>query len=105
MANRRLKSYKFDIGNSSKGALGMVIRVWAYTKREAVEKANRFLGDHEWIEVAGNSHKMGIEYCTVYFGPNLKVRHIAGGEEIEEVSPESAELIERSSSEYSQLIR
>lgn len=95
MAQRKLKSFKFDIGNSSKSALGMVMRVWAHTRREAVEKGNRFLGEHEWIEVARNRPQSGIEYCTVYFGPNLKIRQIAGGEEIEEVSPDLAPSIGR----------
>jgi len=95
MAKRKLKSYKFDIGNSSKGALGMVMRVWAYTKREAVEKANQCLGENESIEIAKNMPEIGIEYCTVYFGPNLKIRHIAGGDEIETVSPELAAVIEQ----------
>jgi hypothetical protein len=71
----------------------MVMRVWAYTRREAVEKANQFLGDHEWIEVAKNNPQSGVEYCTVYFGANLKVRHIAGGDEIEGVSVEVAPAI------------
>ena len=95
MTNRKLKSFKFDIGNSSQGALGMVMRVWAHTRQEAVEKANKFLGENEWIEVARSNHQTGIEYCTVYFGANLKVRNIAGGEEIEDVDPGVAASIEQ----------
>lgn len=49
MAKGKMKSFKFDIGNSNEGSLGMVIRVWARRKKEAVQKANRFLGQTDQI--------------------------------------------------------
>ncbi len=90
----RIKSYKFDVGNSGTGALGMVIRVWAHTKREAVEKANKFLAALRPVELTEASYQTGVEYCTVYVSPNLKLRQIAGGCEIEDVSDEIAALID-----------
>jgi hypothetical protein len=73
-----LKSYKFDVGNSTKGSLGMVIRVWAPNKKRAVEIANAALSETEHLE--GYSHRMrpieGVEYLTVYLAGNLTVRHI-----------------------------
>ncbi len=93
MARGQIKSYKFEVGNSGDGALGMAIRVWARTKAEAVEKANRFLAATRPIELTAVNHHTGIEYCTVYVSPNLSPRQIAGGCEIEEVSPELAAIL------------
>lgn len=92
-----LRSYKFDVGNSYKGAVGMVLRVWARNRQEAVERANRFLGAKGKMEVAKADFHTGIEYCTVYFGANLKIRNVASGEEIEEVSSELAAAISQAS--------
>jgi hypothetical protein len=93
MARGQIKSYKFEVGNSGDGALGMAIRVWARTKAEAVAKANHFLSTLRPIELAEANYQTGIEYCTVYVSPNLSPRQIAGGCEIEEVSPELAVIV------------
>lgn len=93
MAQKQVKSYKFEVGNSGDGALGMVIRVWARTKAEAVAKANQFLSTLGPVELAEASYQTGIEYCAVYLSPNLRPRQIAGGCEIEEVSEEVALLV------------
>ena len=86
----KLKSFHFNVGNSAKGSLGMCLRVKAYSKKEAVEKANGFLEstmNHE-IDTDGQD----IEYCEIYFSGNLKPRHIddyedVEGEDCEEMEP------------------
>jgi hypothetical protein len=81
MAERKLKSYKFDVGNSNKGPIGMVIRVWAYNKKEAVEIANKCLQANDTVKVYERGHVFTptageVEYCNVYLAPNLTIRLI-----------------------------
>jgi hypothetical protein len=80
---RTLKSFMFDVGNSDKGPVGMVIRVYARTRQEAIEKANAFLQDNsEGIDVPTYDLDSGddVEYCRIYLAPNLKLHHIPSGE-------------------------
>lgn len=81
---RKLKIFKFDVGNSSTGPLGMVMRVYAHTKPEAVEIANKFLAQRDVIDFDGVITE-GIEYCNIYFG-TLTINHIDASEteELEE---------------------
>jgi hypothetical protein len=63
---RKLKNFKFDVGNSSTGPIGMVLRVYAYTKAEAVVVANAFLASQDDVEL--KRIPRSVEYCNIYFG-------------------------------------
>ena len=79
---RTEKCFKFDVGNSNTGPLGMVIRVYGTTKKEAVEKANAFLNSVGELGYPEGQipRDSGVDYLTVYFGPNLTVRYIDDSE-------------------------
>jgi len=72
----KLRNFKIEVGNSTSGPLGMVMRVNARTPAEAIEKANSAFAEfNEYIGV--NPLADGIEYCNVYFG-TLNASHIKG---------------------------
>jgi hypothetical protein len=69
-----MKSYHFDVGNSTSGKIGMCLRVNGETTEQAVGFASEFLLDrgHEFqIEGPGavDEKTAGVEYCTVYLNP------------------------------------
>lgn len=78
MQESKLKRYRFEVGNSTEGALGMVIRVWAKNQDEAIAKANEALGETEFLPIVepGN-REAGIEYANVYLAPNLTGKDLA----------------------------
>lgn len=81
-----LKSYKFDLGNSSTGPIGAVIRVMAENKEQAVERVEEFMSsynDYTEVEAHGLPY---IEYCTVYFG-EVSTKDIVE-DETKDVAPE-----------------
>src|ERR1035438_5746978 len=69
-----MKSYHFDVGNTTQGKIGMCLRVNAEKAEQAVGFVNEFLADrgHEFqIEGPGavDEKTAGVEYCTVYLNP------------------------------------
>jgi hypothetical protein len=73
----RLKNYHFDVGNSTKGSIGMCLRVQAHSKKEAVKIANDHLdANQNGIDVPEGDGNTEIEYCEVYLKGNLTTRDI-----------------------------
>ena len=69
-----MKSYHFDVGNSTKGPIGMCLRVNSETPEHAVRLASEFLSELNFefqIEGPGavDEKTAGVEYCTVYLNP------------------------------------
>jgi hypothetical protein len=69
-------SYLIDLGTSNDGPIGMVLRVKARTKAEAVEVARRALrviaGDlGEVVLRVPTEIKDEVEYVNVYLNPNV----------------------------------
>jgi hypothetical protein len=67
----KLKSYHFDFGDSSNGPIGYCARVWAHSKREAVELLREALPLEVNVspldgEGSVYDNESGIEYITVY---------------------------------------
>jgi hypothetical protein len=77
MANQ-LKWYKLEAGNSDKGSVGVVIQLQAYSRQEAVDKANHQLAGLDTVECDGMDK--GVDYCNVYLAGNLKIHNIISGE-------------------------
>jgi hypothetical protein len=75
---KKLKWYKLEAGNSSRGSVGMVIRLQAYSRKEAVEMANSQLDVLATIE--GEALIKGVEYCNVYVAGHLTENNIMRGE-------------------------
>lgn len=87
----KLKSYHFNLGNSSNGPIGFCARVWATSRAAAVKQLRA------WIEEGNNEaevvvHKEplesphSIEYVTVYFNPTaVSTKDI---DEVDDVKPE-----------------
>jgi len=75
---RKLKWYKLEAGNSSRGSIGMVIQLQAHTRKEAVEKANSQLAAIDTIE--GEALEPSVDYCNVYLAGNLTINNIMAGE-------------------------
>ena len=75
---RKLKWYKLEAGNSSKGSVGMVIRLQAHGRKEVVDKANAQLDALNEVE----SQKLvkGIDYCSIYLAGHLTENNIMAGE-------------------------
>lgn len=96
MADKKLRSFHFDVGNSNEGALGMCIRVWAFDEEEAVQLANDFLSDVSEREIHNAKEEPGthprIEYCTVYFNGKLKGLSIDDSEDVDDET--AAEVLE-----------
>ena len=80
----KLKWYKLEAGNSSKGSVGMVIRLQARTRKEAVEKANAQLDESESLE-------SGVDYCNIYLAGHLTENNIMAGETEDVVAGEELE--------------
>lgn len=86
MKQKPLKSYKFEIGNSSKGSLGLVIRVNARSRKEALDTANDFLSSLDTVDLMKDSGSEpadgteGVEYCNVYLAGNLTLRSLQANE-------------------------
>ena len=81
---KKLKWYKLEAGNSSRGSVGMVIRLQAYSRNEAVEKANAQLDALDTIE--GEALIKGVEYCNTYVAGHLTENNIMAYE-TEDVEP------------------
>lgn len=62
-----MKSYLFDMGDSSKGPIGFCARVAANSPKEAAEKLNAALPDHVDVEPWDNSGETDVKYITIYF--------------------------------------
>jgi hypothetical protein len=75
---RKLKWYKLEAGNSAKGSVGMVIRLQAFTRKGAVEKANAQLDALNTIE--SQAPAKGIDYCNIYLAGHLTENNIMAGE-------------------------
>jgi hypothetical protein len=65
-----MKSWTFDIGNSTDGEIGAVMRVQGENMEEATARANAAL-----VTLSNNGIEIGkglsgVEYCTVYFNPD-----------------------------------
>ena len=102
------KSYKFEVGNSSSGPLGMVIRVAARSEEEALKIANdqlRFMGEIEIDEDGSSAH--GVEYCHIYTASNLTLEDLVRDEtedvEFEEIPQYSQVLTEMYAEEDAEL--
>jgi hypothetical protein len=76
--SKKLKWYKLEAGNSSRGSVGVVIQVQAHSRKEAVEKANSQLATIDTIE--GEDLEAGVDYCNVYLTGNLTINNIMAGE-------------------------
>jgi hypothetical protein len=83
MADKKLKKYVFDAGNSNTGVAGVVIAVRAYNRKSAVRLANDFLRKYQYrpleIEVgkpAGSTEPVGVDWALYCVGPNLRKRDI-----------------------------
>jgi hypothetical protein len=85
----KLKWYKLEAGNSSKGSVGMVIRLQARTRKEAVEKANAQLDAINTIE--SESLESGVDYCNIYLAGHLTENNIMAGETEDVVAGEELE--------------
>jgi hypothetical protein len=77
---KKLKSYAFDVGNSNIRPLEMVLRVKAFTKKEAVTLANDFLANKYHLYLPPDKLNDSIEYCNVYFSGKLRKRDIFDGD-------------------------
>lgn len=82
-----LKSYHFDLGNSSKGPIGFCARVIAKSAKEAVEKLRKAVStmneEHDVLKAAGLKEEVpGLEYFEVYFNADKITEH-----SIDEVNP------------------
>ena len=62
----KLKCFKFDVGNSSTGPIGMVLRAYAHTAEEAVVIANAYLQSQDDVEM--KNIPRNVQYCNIYFG-------------------------------------
>jgi hypothetical protein len=80
MADKTLKKYVFDAGNSNTGVAGLVIAVRAYNRRGAVKLANDFLRTYQSepleIEVDKSCEEAGVDWALFCVGPNLRKRDI-----------------------------
>ena len=83
MADKKLKKYVFDAGNSNTGVAGVVIAVRAYNRKSAVTLANDFLRKYQYkpleIEVDkpdSSSGLAGVDWALYCVGPNLRKRDI-----------------------------
>lgn len=75
------KCYRFEIGNTTDGALGMVISIWAKSPEEAVKKANDALSGTDFLRIFGRKGLVeGVDYANVYFAPNLRLADLDGCE-------------------------
>jgi hypothetical protein len=68
------KSYLIDLGNSNAGPIGMVLRVNATSKREAIDIARKILdlaaGDCGQIAVPVPDEFVGVvDYVNIYVNP------------------------------------
>lgn len=78
-----LMSYHFNIGNSTRGKIGMCFRVRAYSRKEAVTKANAYLDSLNYYEFS-KDEEAGIEYAELYTNAKLTARDIDEEEEAEQ---------------------
>ena len=80
MADKKLKKYVFDAGNSNSGVAGVVIAVRAYKRRGAVRLASDFLRRYQYkpleIEVDRPDGSVGVAWALFCVGPNLRKRDI-----------------------------
>jgi len=79
----KLKSFMFDLGNTSTGPVGMVVRVQARTKKEALkiikDKLWEGLDDSQGIDLEISDPR--IEYARIYVDPdNITLADICDGE-------------------------
>jgi len=83
MANKeRLKSFHFDVGNSTTGPIGFCARVRAKSKEEALKILKSNLPEEH--ELGGNKEE-GIEYLNVYFNEEkVFLKDIDDGEDVDE---------------------
>jgi hypothetical protein len=85
----KLKSFHFDVGDSTKGPIGMCGRVRAKSKKEALGILKRVLPDELQIARYCGAEGDEIEYVNVYFDTeNIKLEDIGDAEEIEENADE-----------------
>jgi len=82
-------SYLLDLGNSNNGPIGMVLRVKAMTKPEAVEIARKALklvtGDcGEIVLRVPTETKDEVEYISVYLNPNVITENDVSDDDSEE---------------------
>lgn len=80
----KLKSYHFNLGNSTKGPIGMCAQVKATSKKEAVEILQRVLPEE--LEIKHQVEDTDeIEYVNVYFGSeNITIEDIDDVEDEED---------------------
>ena len=66
-----LKSFHFDVGDSTKGPIGLCARVWAKDEAEAVEILKAATpGEVELKTFCTEEQKPRVEYLNVYINPN-----------------------------------
>ena len=86
-----MRSFLIDLGNSNDGPIGMVMRVIARDKAEAVETARQVLrmvsGDCGEVALRVPAEFMeAVEYISVYLNPNVITEMDVGDDEsIQEV--------------------
>jgi hypothetical protein len=70
-----MKSFAFDIGDSTKQPLGAVMRITANNKAEAVKLANEVLDGLSWPTghtLADHNYGVkGLEYVNIYLNPDF----------------------------------
>lgn len=66
-----LKSFHFDVGDSTKGPIGLCARVLAHTEEEAVEILKAAMPDEVELKTfCEEENKPRIEYLNLYINPN-----------------------------------
>jgi hypothetical protein len=81
-----MKSYHFDVGNSTDGPIGYCARVWASSKQEALEILRKHLCEESvLISNEVDEDGKGIEYLAVYVNAQaVSVKDIDEWEYVEE---------------------
>jgi hypothetical protein len=84
-----MRSYHFDLGNSSAGPVGYCARIWAETEDRALDILREALPTEATISQANEASRIpgteGVEYLCVYFNPEQVSTTDIDDEEDEEV--------------------
>jgi hypothetical protein len=66
---KKLKTYHFDVGDSSEGPVGFCARVYATSKKEALAILKDVVSSNNDVELTHNlisSQQQSVEYLNVY---------------------------------------
>jgi len=80
-----MKSFHFDLGNSTDGPIGLCGSVTAETREEALELFKGALPEDLKVPISKPSPTVGVEYIQVYFNQEaITVEDIDYTNEVEE---------------------